>query len=100
MIALMPMDERPATGRHAAMIAAVAGVHVQLPPSSLLSRLRVPGDRDGLSRWLSRSDADAAVVSLDMLGFGGLVPSRLGYESIPDVLSLDPRVSRTVWRCW
>jgi len=87
VIALLPLDERPATGRHAAMVGAVAGVHVVLPPTTLLPRLRVPGDRDGLAQWLLASRADLAVVSLEMLGLGGLVPSRIGHERAADVLA-------------
>lgn len=86
VVALLPLDDRPATGRHAAMVGAVAGARVVLPPAELLPRLRTPGDRDGLARWLLDSRADLAVVSLEMLGLGGLVPSRIGHEPAADAL--------------
>ncbi|MGW8887550.1 DUF4127 family protein [Streptomyces sp. NPDC055749] len=77
-IALLPLDERPACSRLPAQIAAVAGAELLLPPADLMPRLREPGDADGLGRWLATAarDADAAVVSLETLGHGGLIASR------------------------
>lgn len=42
VVALLPLDERPVTGRLPAMVGAVAGAQVLLPPVSLLPRSR-PG---------------------------------------------------------
>lgn len=88
VVALLPLDERPVTGRLAAMVGAVAGAQVLLPPGSLLPRVRVLGDRDGLTAWLTgpAAGADVLVVSLEMLAFGGLVPSRIGYEGTVESL--------------
>jgi hypothetical protein len=71
------------------MVAAVAGAHVVIPPSRLLPRLRTPGNRKGLADWLVQQapDADSAVITLETLGLGGLLPSRLGTESLSEVLS-------------
>ncbi len=87
VVALLPLDERPATGRHVAMVGAVAGARVLVPPATLLPSMRVPGDRGGLAAWLAAAPVDAAVVSLELLGLGGLVPSRIGYEPVCDVLN-------------
>ncbi|MFF7341000.1 DUF4127 family protein [Streptomyces sp. NPDC008163] len=88
VVALLPLDERPACAGLPAQIAAVAGVRLALPPSDLLPALRTPGDPRGLSAWLAEraGDCDAAVVSLEMLGHGGLIASRTGTASAHDVL--------------
>ncbi len=66
VVALLPLDERPATGRLAAMVGAVAGAQVLMPPAALLPRLRAPGEHDALAAWLVQAaqHADVAVVSL------------------------------------
>ncbi|MFI0899031.1 DUF4127 family protein [Streptomyces sp. NPDC020983] len=75
-IALLPLDERPACTSLPRMVAAVAGVDLLLPPAGTLPCVRRPGDPEALGAWLGRQPADAAVVSLEMLGYGGLIASR------------------------
>ena len=81
-IALVPLDERPVCTELPRLVAAVAGADVTTPPVDLLPRFRTPGDPAGLARWLEAEaqSVDAAVVALETLGHGGLVPSRLGAE--------------------
>ncbi len=82
-IALVPLDERPVCAGLPGMVAAVAGAGVTTPPAGLMPHFRTPGDPGGLDRWLQEQamSADAVVVSLETLGHGGLLPSRLGAES-------------------
>ncbi|MCD0484255.1 DUF4127 family protein [Streptacidiphilus sp. ASG 303] len=75
-IALVPLDERPACTALPRMVAAVAGADLLLPPAAALPALRRPGDPAALGSWLAATDADAAVVSLETLGHGGLIASR------------------------
>lgn len=86
-IALLPLDERPACSRLPAQIAAVAGAETLLPPAALMPRLREPGDADALGAWLvdTARDADAAVVSLETLGHGGLIASRTQPSPVAEV---------------
>lgn len=86
-IALLPLDERPACSRLPAQIAAVAGADVLVPPAALMPRLREPGDADALGGWLVKaaSTADAAVVSLETLGHGGLIASRTQPRTVAEV---------------
>ncbi|MFE5258665.1 DUF4127 family protein [Streptomyces coelicoflavus] len=74
-IALVPLDERPACATLPVMVAALAGVPVRTP-AALLPTLRTPGDPDGIGAWLTGQAPDAAVVSLETLGHGGLIASR------------------------
>jgi len=78
VIALIPLDERPVNTGLVRDVAAVAGGRLVLPPDALLPRFREPADVDGLGRWLSgiASGLDAAVVAVDTLVHGGLIPSR------------------------
>lgn len=86
-IVLVPLDERPVCTSLPSDIASIAGLDCALPPTALLPRIRRPGDTAGLTDWLitSQQDASFAVVSLEGLGFGGLIPSRIGRESAAEV---------------
>lgn len=84
---LVPLDERPVCTSLPAGIARIAGLDCALPPTALLPRIRRPGDTAGLTDWLgaARRNASLAVVSLEGLGFGGLIPSRIGHETQAEV---------------
>ncbi|WP_130178707.1 DUF4127 family protein [Cryobacterium sp. SO1] len=86
-IALIPLDERPVCTSLPASIARISGLTCLVPPAELLPRIREPGDTVLLSTWLSqaRRTASHAVVSLEGLGFGGLIPSRIGTETSHEV---------------
>ncbi|MCY3574482.1 MAG: DUF4127 family protein [Chloroflexi bacterium] len=82
-IGLIPLDERPVNTRFPRMIGAIAGLDVTLPPSELLSHFRKPADCAALGDWLLQNapEMDALVLSLEMLVYGGLVPSRITDDS-------------------
>ena len=88
-IGLIPLDERPVNTRYPAMIGAITGVAVDMPPPDLRSHFRKPADCAALHDWLLRhaADWDALVVSLEMLVYGGLLPSRITQDSTRDVLA-------------
>ncbi|GAB2453440.1 DUF4127 family protein [Xylanimonas ulmi] len=98
-IALLPLDERPVNVRLPAEVAAVAGAEVVVPPAGALPRMRVPGDVDVLGDWLVGQcldpATDAAVVSLEMLHHGGLLPSRLSHDDLWSTLGRS-QVLRTI----
>ncbi len=79
-VALLPLDERPVNTRYPRMIAAMAGAELILPDR--LSSYRTPADPAALIDWLRASvgGIDALIVSLEMLGCGGLIASRLSAE--------------------
>ncbi|WP_270888318.1 DUF4127 family protein [Pedococcus sp. 5OH_020] len=88
-LALLPLDDRPVNTVMVRDIAAIGGAAVVLPPQELLPRFRQGGDPRGLGAWLTEAcsaGAHGAVVSLDMLGYGGLIPSRISDDSLPEVL--------------
>ncbi|QIG40964.1 DUF4127 family protein [Microbacterium sp. 4R-513] len=87
-ILLVPLDERPVSLELPGLVASIAGARVVTPPRASLPAVRAAGDVDALAAWLEREahDADGLVVSLEGLGFGGLIPSRIGVEPIEVVL--------------
>jgi hypothetical protein len=77
-IVLLPVDGRPVVRSQVVALAATAGWTLVVPPLALLGHFREPAPREALADWLLREaeEADALVVSVDMLVYGGLVPSR------------------------
>lgn len=88
-LTLIPLDDRPATRAIPLEVAAIAGVGVATPPQELRPHCRTAPDPSLVSEWFraSRARTDAAVVSLDALGFGGLIGSRIGDERVEEVLA-------------
>jgi hypothetical protein len=88
-IGLLPLDERPVNIRYPQMVAAIAGAQVALPPATALSSGRRPADCAALGAWLAAeaSSLDGLIVSLEMLGYGGLISSRLGDETAATVFA-------------
>ncbi len=73
---LLPLDDRPVNLALPVQLAAVAGETLHTPPRALLGRFLTPGDPDALIAWLAETAAGTAILSLDMLAYGGLVASR------------------------
>ncbi|NBT09521.1 MAG: DUF4127 family protein [Betaproteobacteria bacterium] len=78
VLAAIPVDARPAVRSQVREMVACSGWELRMPPKPLLGRLRTAGDRDALRHWLLEQapQVDGFVISLDMLVYGGLVPSR------------------------
>ncbi|MBN2469407.1 MAG: DUF4127 family protein, partial [Anaerolineae bacterium] len=83
-IGLIPLDERPVNTRYPAMLAAIAGVALELPPPRVLSNQKEPARSDALAGWLLESAGrwDALIVSCEQLGYGGLIASRISHEPL------------------
>lgn len=86
-IALVPLDSRPATSTLPVEIAGVGGRTVITPPQETLGTFERPADPDAIMAWLEGSGAKQAVVSLDALGYGGLVQSRTSPLSADEVIA-------------
>lgn len=75
----VPLDDRPYSVKHVRMLAEMVDYELALPPLELLGRFTEPGQPEQITEWLlteAQSGADAVIVSLDMLAYGGLVASR------------------------
>ncbi|WP_405081459.1 DUF4127 family protein [Paenibacillus chitinolyticus] len=87
-IVFVPLDERPCNLEYPQRLAEMTDLELAAPPMSILGRKKAPGDTEALGNWLLREaeGADYALVSLDMLVYGGIVPSRLHYLTREDAL--------------
>lgn len=83
-IVALPVDGRPAVRAQVAMLLDCANVTLVTPEVAALGHFRTPADRDALKNWLlsESANADGVVLSIDMLVYGGLVPSRFIDDSL------------------
>ena len=77
-IAILPLDDRPVNYDYPRMLAAIAGVQVELPPRDWLGNPWRASQHEKLIEWLRQTapTADALIVAADTLAYGGLIPSR------------------------
>ncbi|AWL11988.1 hypothetical protein HMF8227_01513 [Saliniradius amylolyticus] len=77
-ILALPVDGRPVTREQLGLLARAADCELLLPEVDALGFFREPADRKQLHQWIHQqaSKADGFILSLDMLVYGGLVPSR------------------------
>lgn len=83
-VLLVPIDDRPATTQFAQMIADMAGVTVELPPSNILGKFTKPGWPESIMQWMAQkglAQYDAVILSTDMVAYGGLIASRTDRSS-------------------
>ena len=78
-VVYLPLDERPCNYYFAGRIAKGSGVEVITPDMSLLGTKKTPASFESISSFLLQhaSEADSYVISMDMLLYGGIIPSRL-----------------------
>lgn len=81
-IVMLPLDERPCNYYYPEIMPK-GDIELILPPSDIMGDKKVAGKVDEIKAWLYRSveGADALIVSLDTLIYGGIVPSRLHHDS-------------------
>lgn len=94
-IGLIPLDGRPICYDFPLLLAQMAGISVLCPPKRILGNLKDPADLTHLHHWLVEASEHTVTViaSLDMLAYGGLIPSRLGTEPLA---LLQERAARTL----
>ncbi|MFH0886692.1 MAG: DUF4127 family protein, partial [bacterium] len=90
MLLYLPLDDRPPNLIFPQHVAKTLGLDLLLPPRKLLGRYLDPGDRAALSAWLLENckAADTAIISLDMLCYGGLVASRTTQVNYEDAMKM------------
>ena len=77
-IIMIPLDDRPCNFKYPTILPKEDYI-VLMPDANIMPKHKRGADFDKLSKWLLENvkDADALVLSMDTLIFGGLVPSRL-----------------------
>ncbi len=100
-IALIPLDERPVNTRYPAMIAEIFGITLHIPPPALLSHFRQPANCAGLLAWLDplAPTLDGLIVSIEMLGYGSLISSRISHESAATIIGRIEHLRTIKLRC-
>ena len=79
-ICFVPIDNRPVCYNLAKDIAAIDGsIELFIPPREFLGDLRKNAGVNEILDWIENlPEADAMVLSLDTIAYGGLIPSRRG----------------------
>ncbi|MGI8635478.1 MAG: DUF4127 family protein, partial [Segetibacter sp.] len=78
-VLFIPLDDRPPCLEFTKKIGEICNVSVVTPPKQLIGRFTTAGKSDKIIEWVKQQDItsfDAAIISLDMLVYGGLVGSR------------------------
>lgn len=79
-VLVIPLDDRPVSVQMPQMLGAIGDIAVDTPPVELLGHFDKPGNPEGIVQWLRDKGGigsyDAVILSLDMVGFGGLIASR------------------------
>ena len=80
-ILLLPLDERPCNYNYPRLMPG-ADYTLIMPPKDMMGDKKLPADFAKISEWLLENieDVDCAIISLDTLIYGGIVPSRLHHE--------------------
>jgi hypothetical protein len=88
-VAVLPMDDRPVNYDYPGYLARAAGLEVLLPPREWLGNPWRASRHADLVDWLAGTfpKADAAVVAIDTLAYGGLIPSRVSPEATEAVIA-------------
>lgn len=82
-IVFIPVDERFCTRNYFLLLAEAFNLDVVTPPIEMLGRKKIPADIDAIWHWLETEikDDDILILSLDMILYGGLIPSRMSVDS-------------------
>lgn len=78
-VLLIPLDDRPPCLQMPVKMGLIGDVEVVTPPRNLLGRFTEFGKSDEIIKWIKTQNLksfDAAIISLDMLAYGGLVAMR------------------------
>ena len=86
-IVMIPLDERPCNYKYPTLLPK-EDYEIILPSKDIMCKHKEGANFINLSRWLLESvkNADAVIISLDTLIFGGLVPSRLHHFSFDELI--------------
>jgi hypothetical protein len=87
-LACLPLDDRPVNYDYPHYLADIVGLEIDLPPREALGNPWRSSRHADLESWLENAarEADALLVAVDTLGYGGLIPSRTSNESAERVL--------------
>lgn len=81
-ILMVPLDERPCNYGFPSIMPN-AGFKVVMPPMDIMGLKKRPADVNKIADWLldNADENDLLILSMDTIIYGGLIPSRLHYDS-------------------
>lgn len=87
-VVYVPLDERPCNFQYPKALADMTDMEMVLPDSNILGKMKLPANVPLLINWLKEETktADYLIVSIDMLIYGGIVPSRLHELTVQECL--------------
>ncbi|MEV3325245.1 DUF4127 family protein [Paenibacillus larvae] len=85
-ILYVPLDERPCNYDFPNFLSSGSAFSLERPGRELMGLKKEPGEAERIWEWLFEhvKDADGAILSLDTLIYGGIVPSRLHEMTIEE----------------
>jgi hypothetical protein len=88
-VAVLPMDDRPVNYDYPRYLSRAAGLEILLPPREWLGNPWRESRHADLVNWLAQTAprADAMIVAIDTLAYGGLIPSRTSSDSTEAVIA-------------
>jgi hypothetical protein len=88
-IIYVPLDERPCNYGFPVQLAEITNYKLVVPPRELMGDKKVPANVEGLWQWLFEEvkSAEGAILSIDTLIYGGIVPSRLHNFTVEQCLT-------------
>ncbi|WP_059044433.1 DUF4127 family protein [Paenibacillus rubinfantis] len=87
-VVYVPLDERPCNALFPRQLAEMTDVTLDVPDRSMLGNKKRPADTSAIREWLieAAEGADYLLVSVDLLVYGGIVPSRVHHLSPEECL--------------
>lgn len=87
-VVYLPLDERPCNYLFPRRLAEMTDLELAVPDIHLLGRKKQPADTAAVREWLlhEAEGADYLLVSIDLLIYGGIVPSRLHHLTFEECL--------------
>lgn len=88
-IMFIPLDERPCNYIYPEMIYNITFNNLIKPPLSMLGNKKDPADVDKLQDWILKNihEASYLILSIDMLVYGGIIPSRIHQLQEKDIFN-------------
>lgn len=85
-VVYLPLDERPCNLKYPQQLAAATDVDLFVPSTRILGYKKGPANTEEIRKWLLKETKNASylIISLDMLVYGGILPSRLHHLSIEE----------------
>lgn len=92
----IPLDERPCNYLYPQYIAETSDIDLIVPSTAQLSDKKRAADTDALWQFLfdNIKDVDNLVLSMDMMMYGGLIPSRLHYLSEDEIAKFETNLRK------